>query len=57
MPNHGRAKAPGHISSPGVKHSSEAEVSAYKLKEIIFHSNPHSFSRLIPTKLVGMLVL
>lgn len=57
MLNHGRAKAPGHISSPGVKHSSKAEVSAYKLKEVIFHSNPHSFSGLIPTTLVGLLVL
>lgn len=35
--NSGRAEAPGHSNSPGVQHSSTAEIASQQLKELILH--------------------
>lgn len=36
--NCGRAETPGHSNSPGVQHSSTAEIAAQQFKEHILHS-------------------
>jgi len=36
--NRGRVEAPGHIDSPGVQHSSTAEIISQKFKEFACHS-------------------
>lgn len=35
--NYGRAEAPGHLNSPGVRHSSTAEIAAQQLSKHVLH--------------------
>ena len=35
--NYGRAEAPGHLNSPGVQHSSTAEIAAQQLSKHVLH--------------------
>ena len=51
--NHGRGTAPGHNSSPGIAHSSKAEVASEKLQKVVLHAGSCSFP-LIPTVPVGL---
>ena len=41
--NHGRVETPGHSNSPGVQHSSTAEIAAQQLKKLILHSDSPPF--------------
>ena len=54
---HGRSDALSNLDSPGVSHSSTAEVTSQKLKELFLHFVPPSFLCDKPTLLVGLLVL
>ena len=51
--NHGRGTVPGHNSSPGIAHSSKAEVASEKRKEVVLHAGSCSFLQ-IPTEQVGL---
>ena len=40
--NSGRTETPGHINSPGVQHSSTAEIASQQIQEYIFHPDSPS---------------
>jgi hypothetical protein len=50
--NHGHSKAPGHIDSPGVQHSSTSEVAPQNVQQITLHTgSPLSFIPIYPVGL------
>ena len=52
--NHTHANAPGHIRSPGAKHSPKAKVFSQKFNKIVLHSWFALLIRIKPTVPVGL---